>query len=112
MVLSKDDKALGWSRLIAGGTQRLGASSQTSRLRKLGAIIVDLTEIKSGDTFHHDKFALLAGVAPELSKVLSAGISASPGASRGAIDRPLTLKRALSLPIQILGAPVRILGAQ
>ncbi len=77
IVLSKDDKALGLSKFIAGGESRVGAHSNIAELEALGATVIDLTDVKGDDPYNHDKFVQLAAVAPELRAVLAQGIGAN-----------------------------------
>lgn len=62
VFVSADDRALDFSRRFAGDKTRLGAVStkdtQTmAELEKLGAHIIDLSEVSSGDRLNHAKFA-------------------------------------------------------
>ncbi|MDX3805450.1 alpha/beta hydrolase [Bosea thiooxidans] len=62
VFVSADDRALDFSRRFAGDKTRLGAVSakdtQTiAELEKLGAHIIDLSEVSSGDSLNHAKFA-------------------------------------------------------
>ena len=78
-MLSRNDKALAISNFIAGGQTRVGNASDTEDLTALGATVIDLSDVKSNDSFNHDKFTELATVAPELREVLATGIQVSPG---------------------------------
>ena len=106
IVLSRNDRALALSNFIAGGQTRVGNASDTEELTALGATVIDLSDIKSNDSFNHDKFTELATVAPELRAVLASGIQVNPGSggagSTNAGDALVTL----------LGAPVRIVAGQ
>lgn len=67
VMVSHDDKALGISDFLAGNKQRLGNYSNDKDLVALGAIVVDLTSMKSeGDGLNHGKFAQLAGLGPKI----------------------------------------------
>ncbi len=62
VFVSADDRALDFSRRFAGDKTRLGAVSAKdteiiAELDKLGARIIDLSEVASGDSFNHAKFA-------------------------------------------------------
>jgi esterase/lipase superfamily enzyme len=62
LFVSQDDRALGFSRLIAGNEPRIGAVDPTqepfrSILEQGRVHVVDLTAIKSDDSFNHGKFA-------------------------------------------------------
>lgn len=62
VFVSADDRALDFSRRFAGDKTRLGAVSAKdtetiAELEKLGAHIIDLSEVSSGDGLNHAKFA-------------------------------------------------------
>jgi esterase/lipase superfamily enzyme len=111
IVLSKDDKALGISSFIAGGQSRVGAAANVKDLTALGATVIDLTDVKADDPTNHDKFAQLAAVAPALRGVLENGVGARPGASRQEAAGS-ALGSIVTLPVTLLGAPVRIIAGQ
>ena len=66
ILLSKDDQALGLSTAIAGGRPRLGDYSNPEELASLGATVLDATDIAAQDPAHHDKYAEIAKIAPQL----------------------------------------------
>jgi len=105
IVLSKDDKALGFSKFIAGGESRVGADGNIAELEALGATVIDLTDVKGDDPTNHDKFVQLATIAPELQAVLGQGIG-SKGEAATADDL------ASSLSSTLLGGSVRISPGQ
>jgi esterase/lipase superfamily enzyme len=109
IIVSKDDKALRFSRLIAGGKPRLGADSDVQELAALGAIVIDLTTLKGADALNHAKFAQLASVAPALAHVLQEGIAANSASlpkDKAAIGG--TLASFVTLPVRIIAAPRQI----
>jgi esterase/lipase superfamily enzyme len=108
IVLSKDDKALGASRFIAGGQERLGAGSNTAELAELGAVVIDLSDVKATDSSNHGKFAQLAAIAPQLEHALAQGVDQKPGAAAEAAGE--SLSTIVSLPIKILGLPLKIIA--
>jgi esterase/lipase superfamily enzyme len=113
VILSKDDKALWASSLIAGGETRVGDDPDYAELEALGAVVIDLTAVQGADPFNHGKFAQLAEVAPELQSVLAQGIATNPGPADA--TRPTgggSLGDALATPLSILGAPVKIFADQ
>lgn len=62
VFVSADDRALDFSRRFAGDKQRLGAVSTKdaetmAELERLGARVIDLSEMTSGDPLNHAKFA-------------------------------------------------------
>jgi esterase/lipase superfamily enzyme len=105
IVLSKDDKALGFSKFIAGGENRVGADGNIEELEALGATVIDLTDVKGDDPTNHDKFVQLATVAPELRAVLGQGIGSKDGAATAD-------ELASSLPSTLLGGQVKISAGQ
>jgi len=56
ILVSKDDKALGFSRRISGGIGRVGATDAVV-LEKLGVTVLDLSEIDNSTSGTHSKFA-------------------------------------------------------
>ncbi|MEW6257584.1 MAG: alpha/beta hydrolase [Pseudomonadota bacterium] len=71
VIVSHDDKALRISDLLAGGKQRLGSYKNDQELVELGAVVVDMTDVKSdGDGLNHGKFAQLAGLRSQLRQTL------------------------------------------
>jgi esterase/lipase superfamily enzyme len=111
IVLSKDDKALGASSFIAGGENRVGADTNVEDLTALGATVIDLTNVQANDSTNHGKFAQLAEVAPQLQDVLDNGVGARPGTARQEAAGN-ALGSLVTLPLTILGAPVRIIAGQ
>jgi esterase/lipase superfamily enzyme len=105
IVLSKDDKALGFSKFIAGGESRVGSDANIAELEALGATVIDLTDVRGDDPTNHDKFVQLATVAPELRAVLGQGIGSKDGAASP--DEVIS-----SLPNTLLGGQVRISAGQ
>lgn len=106
IVLSRDDRALGMSKLIAGGKERLGATGNIEELTALGAVVVDLSEVDASDSARHGKFAQIAEVGPDAIKVLAQGIPAhEPNDPAGVMTKILTL------PAAAVSAPVRVISA-
>ncbi|WP_428687035.1 alpha/beta hydrolase [Roseibium sp.] len=56
VLIAQNDKALSFSRKIAGGINRVG-DADPERLAKLGVTVVDLTRIQDTDSLNHAKFA-------------------------------------------------------
>lgn len=110
IVLSKDDKALKASNIIAGGQTRLGADQNTAELAALGAVVVDMTEVKANDSANHGKFAELAAIGPQLSSVLETGLgdtSLSSAQAKGGTSSPLGT--IVTAPVSILGGSIQII---
>ena len=62
VFVSADDRALDFSRRFAGDKTRLGAVSSKdtetiAELERLGVRLIDLSEVSSGDSLNHAKFA-------------------------------------------------------
>ena len=113
IVLSRDDKALALSKFIAGGQNRLGATDDLDELTALGAIVIDLSDLKGMDSTNHDKFAQLAEVAPDLIPVLEQGVGANLDSnSQGQQASAGALGSVVALPLTILGAPIRIISGR
>jgi esterase/lipase superfamily enzyme len=110
IVLSKDDQALRASSFIAGGGSRLGADGNTQELAALGAVVIDMTDVKATDSSNHGKFAQLAEIAPQLSAVLEKSLATKAddaAGAQGAVGD--TLGAIVALPILVLGAPIKII---
>lgn len=91
IMLSDDDKALRISRFLAGGRSRVGDYSKADELAKLGAVVVDLTQVK-GDSLNHTKFA----ENPVMIKLIGEGLrneGASSESERQVTDRVNDLTR-------------------
>ncbi len=79
----------------------------------MGANVIDLTDVRADDPTNHDKFAQLAEVAPQFRDVLGKGIGnrhgplaetrAAAGASLGSL---------VTLPITLVGAPLRMIAGE
>lgn len=103
IVLSRDDRALGFSRFLAGKKERLGSYKEESELTALGAVVIDLTDVESADSTNHSKFA---EIAPNLREVLARGIG-RPGGAQGELAEDV-----MSAPIGLLDLPMRIFSAR
>lgn len=119
LLLSRDDQALDVSRFIAGGKARVGGYDDDADLAKLGAVVIDLTEIKGPDSINHSKFAAFAVVAPQLMDVLEQDKLAVPNGDGGALrstGRTLgsfvtgTMNIAVTLPVTLVKTPVEIVA--
>lgn len=110
IVVSKDDKALAASRFIAGGQERLGADGNTAELAELGAVIIDMTDVKATDSSNHGKFAQLAEIAPQLRSVLERGVHSQPSPGSATQDAVSdSLEAIVTAPLKILGLPLKII---
>jgi esterase/lipase superfamily enzyme len=113
IVLSKDDQALRASSFLAGGQSRLGADGNTAELAALGAVVIDLSDVKGLDASNHDKFAQLAQLGPQLGTVLGRGVGANYNPSSRRQDAVNgSLETLVAVPLTILGAPIRIITGQ
>lgn len=77
VLLLEDDSALNFSRRIAGGVPRVGASN-ASELAKFGVIAIDLSKISDSSSGSHSKFA----GSPEVVQLLGNGLNNSANFSR------------------------------
>lgn len=73
VLVSRDDRALRFSRRIAGGKARVGGIENDEELTKLGVVVIDLTDVQGQDSVNHDKFAQLAQFGPQLVGALEQG---------------------------------------
>ena len=122
LFVSQDDRALGFSRWVAGDTARLGAIDPSqepyrSLLEKAHVRVVDLTKIASDDATNHSKFASSA-VVQAIGARLASGqqlndSKASLGESLGAFAMGAskavgtTAALAVSAPIAIIDPSTR-----
>lgn len=104
VLVSEDDKALTWSRRIAGGVSRVGAADPT-RLAELGVNVIDLTHINDRSNANHSKFADSPAIVQLIGRGIQQGntLSAQSGANPadtivGDVFRGLTV-----IPATILG---------
>jgi esterase/lipase superfamily enzyme len=108
IIVSHDDKALRFSDFIAGGKQRLGAYSNDAELTALGAVVIDMTDVKADDPSNHAKFAQLAEIAPEMRQVLERGVAtqgesdAVKGQEQGTLASVVEGPGGLGAPIWII----------
>lgn len=112
IVLSKDDKALGLSNFLAGGQTRLGADADAAELAELGALVIDMTEVKALDASNHGKFAQLAVIAPQLHQVLERGVTAQRSSAGADEIARNSLEALVKLPITVISAPLRAVAGQ
>lgn len=80
VFVSADDRALDFSRRFAGDKTRLGAISAkdteiVAELGKLGANIIDLSEISTSDRLNHAKFA----ASPKVVQLIGRRLEADKG---------------------------------
>jgi esterase/lipase superfamily enzyme len=112
IVLSRDDRALAASRLIAGNEQRLGDYKNAADLTKFGAVVVDLSDVKGQDSFNHDKFAEIAQMAPQLKEVLAQGVGHKEPVDEvnPVQNAPGVVQTVLTLPFAVVAAPIVIIS--
>ena len=96
ILVSKDDAALRFSRKIAGGVPRVGATD-AAELEKLGVTVLDLSDVNDSSSGTHSKFA----GSPEVVQLIGKGLSE---AQRFGVAGGPTLNQMLS------GVPIRIFG--
>lgn len=76
LFVSRDDRALAFSRRVWGDIPRLGSIDPEGHpykqeLEANGITVIDLTKVKAGDGLHHSKFA----ESPEVVRLIGARIS-------------------------------------
>ena len=118
IIVSEDDRALRISEVIAGGKARVGAYQNETELAELGAIVIDLTDLKALDGAKHAKFAQIAGLSPELRNVLQQQNlrSSTPqgGSQLNQAGQDLgsfvtsTAQIAVTLPVTLITAPITL----
>ncbi|WP_439528573.1 alpha/beta hydrolase [Pannonibacter sp.] len=118
LLLSKDDRALNVSSIIAGGKDRVGRYGDDAELAALGAVVIDLTNLEGPDAAHHSKFAAFASIAPRLTEVLqkdkltvsgndATGSLGSAGKDLGSFVKS-TVQVAVTLPVTLVTAPIML----
>ena len=106
VIVSRDDKALRFSDFIAGGKARLGSYTNDAELTALGAVVIDLTDVKANDPSNRAKFAQLAEIAPEMRQVLEGGVATQGQTVKGQVTSAAVIEGPGGL-----GAPIRIIRA-
>jgi hypothetical protein len=66
--------------------------------------------VKTNDSSNHSKFAQISDVAPQLTAVLAMRVANSP--SRGDQPEGSSLEEIVSMPMTLLGSPIRIISGQ
>lgn len=72
VLISKDDKALAFSRKIAGGINRVGDATP-AELASTGVTVIDLSLVKDTNSLNHSKFADAPEVVQLIGRRLNAG---------------------------------------
>lgn len=109
VLVSGDDKALGLSKILDGGNDRVGLVTandhraiENARLYNLN--VVDLTHIKSGDSSNHSKFARSAAVMAAIGKGLD-------GAGEQHGKKPVGVVQAVTqVGESLVKVPIAIIG--
>ncbi|WP_319518684.1 alpha/beta fold hydrolase [uncultured Martelella sp.] len=73
VMVSSDDRALGFSRLIQGNRQRTGQLDITDpevleQAQAMNVSLLDISSISSRDMLNHSRYAALAAIYPELDE--------------------------------------------
>ncbi|MFG1464313.1 alpha/beta hydrolase [Xanthobacter sp. DSM 24535] len=101
IFVSRNDRALGLSQLIAGGVARVGSIdlTQPDKAAQLeqatGIVVLDLSGLENGDPLNHSKFTTSPEVVQLLGTRLSAGQDLGEQESGGGVEA-----------VQVLGAAV------
>jgi esterase/lipase superfamily enzyme len=119
LFVSRDDRALAFSRRLWGGVARLGSidpeqSPYKEELAESKINVIDLSKVKDGDSLHHTKFA----EAPEIVQLIGSRIAQGQtltDSKVGLSDKVLaattgTAAAAGDVAGQILAAPVAVVG--
>ncbi|GHB18965.1 hypothetical protein GCM10007094_03470 [Pseudovibrio japonicus] len=83
VLVSRDDRALRFSRRIAGGKDRVGGIENDEELTNLGVVVIDLSNVEGQDGSNHDKYTQLAQFGPQLIAALQRGTKARSKQSIG-----------------------------
>jgi esterase/lipase superfamily enzyme len=84
LFVSKDDRALGLSRLLGGGIDRVGAIDPSkepyrSAIEETGITVINLSDLQAGDPSNHVKFAETGEVVKLIGRRLLEGQKISDG---------------------------------
>jgi len=85
VFVSEDDRALSFSRRIAGGVSRVGATDPV-RLSELGVNVIDLTQVPDRSSAHHTKFAAAPGVVQLIGRGIQEGNTLSAREEPGTLQ--------------------------
>lgn len=117
LFVSRDDRALNFSRFVWGSRDRLGSIDPTrepyaTNLKRFGVDVIDLTDIPPDDALAHGKFAQ----SPEVVRLLGARLAAGQGLTGGATEvgdiAAGATRGTLDLIGTVLTAPVTIFQEQ
>lgn len=75
IIVSQDDVALRLSGFLSGRQNRVGAGYNDAELQEFGATVINMTKVKSDGSFNHDKFVLLATLAPGIGPAVASSLS-------------------------------------
>ena len=78
----------------------------------MGATVIDLTDLKATNSTNHDKFAQLAAVAPTCARLSPGECRTDHRASDVGDAAASGVGAIVSLPLTILGAPIKIIANQ
>lgn len=109
VFISANDKALGLSRFIAGGVNRVG-DADPERLADLGVTVVDLSQVKDRSSIHHTKFAEV----PEVVQLIGTHLEADGNFETSSARRnvPANVVQGIAnVPIAVFGGQTRQAGA-
>jgi esterase/lipase superfamily enzyme len=98
VLLSRDDRALELSSLIAGNRPRLGGYADEAEIASYGVIVANLSGLEAGDPLNHTKFA----DNPLLVRLLGERLAEDDllqSSERDVTDRVQTLARGLGQTI-------------
>lgn len=108
VLISANDKALGLSRFIGGGVNRVG-DANPERLAELGVVVVDLSEVEDTSSIHHTKFAEV----PEVVQLIGAHLE-TEGNLETSSSRPNlpanVVQSIANVPIAVFGGQTRSAG--
>lgn len=73
ILTSEDDSALKFSRRLAGGIPRVGASDAEELEKEFGVLVIDLSDIENSDSGSHSKFT----GSPEVVQLIGLGLNSA-----------------------------------
>ncbi len=109
VLVSGDDKALGLSKVLDGGNDRVGLVMANDRraiegARRYNLNIIDLTNIDPGDSSNHSKFARSGAVMAAIGKRLEGQVGEEGKQSSGVVAAVTQVGESLvKVPMAIIG---------
>lgn len=116
LLTSQDDRALRASSIIAGNRPRVGDYSDAEKLAELGVVVVNVSDLQSGDPLNHARFAdnpvlvqlLGASLESDVEATLDSDIEGGVGRLLGGLGQSVgaVAQIVVTTPLQVLNIPI------